>query len=392
MFREAAAFGWVNAKMLVDILSHMNDGVAETDSASNPFSFKPEKVIAGLGLNGLNTIAFDYLYSNEGLQFNLSLGVPEAGRAGIFKILAGEPKEVSPPPFVPADAVKFQRWRIDGQKTWATLQKMLGDISPQAISTLNFVLSTAESGAKEKDPSFDIKKNLFGNLGDDMITYQKAPKGDTLAELGSPPTMFLIGSPNPEQLGSALKTLATLSGPASTPTEREFLGHKIYSIPLPASPASKGASSAPRTLSYACSGGYVAITMDNGILEEYLRSSQNQGKTLRETAGLSDATQKVGGSGTTMFGYSNESESVRALFDALKKDSNSASLLGSLGSLAAATGLADESKLKEWVDISLLPTYDKIAKYFYFTVYAGGTTADALNFKIFSPMPPQLKK
>jgi len=32
-----------------------------------------------------------------------------------------------------------------------------------------------------------------------------------------------------------------------------------------------------------------------------------------------------------------------------------------------------------------------VARYFYFTVYSGNTSADGLTFKFFSPRPPQLK-
>jgi len=34
----------------------------------------------------------------------------------------------------------------------------------------------------------------------------------------------------------------------------------------------------------------------------------------------------------------------------------------------------------------------KLAKYFYFSVYSGGTTPDGLNFKVFAPVSPQLKQ
>ncbi len=101
---------------------------------------------------------------------------------------------------------------------------------------------------------------------------------------------------------------------------------------------------------------------------------------------MSEATQKVGGSGTSLFGYSNENESTRELFDVLKKDSSFGDNLGGLGQLFGAP------QLKEWVDVSLLPSFDKIAKYFYFSVYSGGATPDGLIFKVFEPVPPQLKK
>lgn len=386
MFHDVPAFGWVNAKALVDILAHLGDSATDTDSGPMP---KPAKIMAALGLNGLKTIAFNYFYSNEGAQFNVSLGVPEASRTGLFKILAGEPKEFNPPAFVPADSVKFQRWRIDGQKAWATLRQMVADVYPPGVGTVDYMLGLAEAAAKEKDPSFDIKKNLFGNLGDDMISYQKSSKGTSLAELSSAPSIFLLSSPNPEQLASALRSILVLTGQQATPTDREFLGHKIYSIALPATPGKAGKSES-RSLNYAFSGGYLAVTADTSMLEEYLRSSQNQGKSLRETQGLSDATQKVSGSGTYLFGYSNDSETMRALFDVLSKDSNFGDNAASLGPLGAAMG--SDFKLKDWVDVSLLPTFDKISKYFNFTVYGGSKTPEGLTFKAFSPVPPQLKK
>jgi len=129
---------------------------------------------------------------------------------------------------------KFQRWRIDGQKTWAILRKTVADISPSALGVVDFMLKSAEAAAKEKDPNFDLNKSLFGNLGDDIITYEKNPVGGSLAELNSPPSIFLLGSPNPEQIAGALKHILVLyAKSAGTPADREFLGHKIYSIPLP---------------------------------------------------------------------------------------------------------------------------------------------------------------
>ena len=333
-------------------------------------------------MKGLKSVALSYLSANDGTQFNFMLSVPEDNRTGIFKILAGVPKEYNPPAFVPADAIKFQRWRIDGQKTWAALQQILGDINPQILNGLNFMLTTAESSAKEKDQSFDITKNLFGNLGDDMISYQKKPKGTSLEEIGSPPSLFLLGSPNPEQLANALKSVLALYSQQTTPTDRDFLGRKIYTLPLPGAPGG-----ATRNLNYAASGGYIAISTDAGALEEYLRSSQGDGKSLRDIPGLAEATSKVGGSGTSLFGYSNESESMRALFDLFKNNPSSADAIG--GNLAPLLGTA---KFKDWLDVSLLPDYEKIAKYFYFSVYSGGTTPDGLNFKVFAPVSPQLKQ
>jgi len=47
---------------------------------------------------------------------------------------------------------------------------------------------------------------------------------------------------------------------------------------------------------------------------------------------------------------------------------------------------------KDWMDFSLLPSFDRVSKYFNFTVYGESATVDGLTFKIFAPVPPGLKK
>jgi hypothetical protein len=388
MFKDSPLYGWVNTKVFVDILTHSAD--AGDDSAS-PLGVSMAKVVAAVGLNGLKSISVGYHFSDDGALGTLFLNVPESSRTGIFKILAGEPKEYTPPPFVPINAVKFQRWRIDGQKTWATIQKILNDINPQWLNGLNLLLSTTEGAAKEKNPDFDIKKNLFGNLGDDVIIYSKSPKGDRLADLNSAPSLTLIGSPNAEQLVGALRNLLSFMGTSASPTEREFLGHKIYSLPLPGMPNAKGTTET-RTISYAFSGGYLAIGSEDSVLEEYLRSSQGDAKSLRDTPGLSDAMQKVAGPGTSIFSYSNDSETVRVAFEAVRKDFDSLLSDSSMGPIIAATGLTNGTKLKEWFDVSLLPSYDKISKYFSFSVFAETASPEGLAFKGYTPTPSVLKQ
>ncbi|PYJ04855.1 MAG: hypothetical protein DME25_09370, partial [Verrucomicrobia bacterium] len=367
----------------------------ENDAPDPPLAPRPEKLLAATGLAGLKTIAFDFRNSDEGTLFELFLGAPEATRQGILKLLVGEAKEHRPPAFVPADAVKFQRWRLDGQKAWAALEKMLGDVSPQFLATLNSILDLANANTKQKDPGFDIRRDLIGNLGDDMISYEKAPRGGPGAE-GEAASLFLLGSPNAEQLAESLKCIfAVASAEGGAPAEREFLGRKIFSVPRPNVPlglgnASKGGSR-PK-LNYAASSGYVAMSTDPALLEEFLRSSESQGKTLRETPGLVEAAQMVAGSGSSLFGYENQSETMRAELEALKKDGGAAANAALTSPLNGALGVpTPQVNFKEWMDFSLLPTYEKVAKYFYFTVYGGGATVEGLTLKLFAPTPPGLK-
>jgi len=393
LFRDAPLYGWANAKVLVDNM--LRTAAKKKPAPEDPLvPFDTDKLLAAIGLSGLKTVAFAMQTSVEGWMFQLYIGVPESGRVGAFAFLPGEAKDPSPPPFVPASAVKFQRWRIDGQKTWAGLLKMLAEISPQSISGLNFVLDTANLAAKEKDPDFDVRKNLIGNLGDDVISYEKAARSGAAADASAAPALYLLGSPNPEKLAASLKSVLVILNPqAGSPAEREFLGRKIFSVPLPTLPlpmAEVARPAAPRTLHYAAGAGYVAMSSDASLLEEYLRSSESQGKALRETPGFVDAMGKVVNPGTSLFGYNNQTETMRAMFDALKNEP--AARGPALNPLAAVMGMAGQAvDLRDLMDYSLLPPFDKVAKYFSFTVHSLSANVDGLTLLMFAPAPLALK-
>lgn len=395
LFRDAPLYGWVNVKALLDVTNRKPADKPETE-APDPFDvIPPEKIVSATGLAGVNTVACSLQASNEGLSIQLSIGVPEANRQGLFRILAGEARETVVPPFIPADAVSFQRWRLDGQKTWATLEKMLTDASSQSVSTINWILDTAGARAKEKDPAFDLKKVLVGNLGDDMITYEKGPRGESPAELRLRPSILLLGSPSTEQLTAAFKALFVIFPQGDTITEREFLSRKIFSVPMPPASLITGTPARPGpagTLHFAAGTGYVALSTDATLLEEYLRSSQTPPKPLRERAGLAQAAEKVGGAGTCLFGYEDQAEAMRATFAAMKKDPGSAANANSLGLFPGLPGLSGgERHFKGWMDYSLAPPFEKVAPYFYFTVYGGSANVDGLTLKFYAPTPPGLR-
>ena len=395
LFRDAPFYGWVNVKAFVDTLGRKPSENKESDPADPLEPLKLDKLISGTGLAACKALAFNLQDSSEGSLFQLFLSVPEAARQGIFQILAGSVKEGSPPSFVPAETAEFLRWRMDGPRAWATFEKMLSDLSPQSLSAVNLILDTAGARAKLDDPGFDLKKTLLGNLGDDIISYQRAPRGNTPVELQSPPSLYLLGSPNPEQLAVALKRLFVIFPQGDAAAEREFLGRKIFSVPVPPLPFLMSGPSRPtpaRTLSCAASGGYVAMSTDTSLLEEYLRSSQSQAKALREKPGLLEAAQKVGGMGTGLFSYANEADTMRAAFEAAKNDPGAST--NGIGpslfpGLPGITG--PEENLREWMDFSLLPAYDKVAQYFNYSIYAGSANVDGLTLKLFAPTPPALR-
>ncbi len=400
LFRDAPMYGWANTKTFVDVMLRSASEEKNPDPRDPLSSSSLPKIITAIGLNGLKSVGGSIRDSADGTTVEVFVAAPEASRKGLMKLLTGEPKETLPPPFIPADALTFQRWRIDGQKAWATLEATLAEISGQASRTLNWVIDTANESARTKDPEFDLRKNLIANLGDDVIHYTKPLRAGTPSETNVPPSLWLIGTAKPEQLLGALRPILTFLNPsAATPKEREFLGRKVYSVVLPGMPMSMFAGGRPpqaSTLTYAAGNGYLALTTtDASILEEYLRSGETPPKALREAAGLSDAAAKVTGSGAYGLAYENQAETMRITFELLKQEAaEAAEEAKSTNSPASGPPpyKPDHFKIKDWMDFSLMPPFDKVSKYFYFSVYGVRSTTDGLSLKVFAPTPPELRK
>jgi hypothetical protein len=255
------------------------------------------------------------------------------------------------------------------------------------LSSLNSIIAIANATAQQQDPNFDLRKNLIGNLGDDWISYAKAPAGNSLAALNAAPWLFLFAANNPDQAALAIKTVAGMTSQGNAAESRDFHGRKIYTITLP-SRGMNGSAAAPHSLYCTASGGYVALSMDVSMVEGYLRSNDGKTKPLSQTPGLMEAAQHVGGMGSGLFGYQNQRESARVLFTALKSDpavgSNGLDSLSTLPFSSAAGGI------RNLMDFTLLPDYGRVSKYFNFTVYSGSATTQGLDFKFFQPRPPEL--
>jgi len=390
LFRDSMFHMWVNVGTFYDVaMKEMAAKNPPADGGPDAAMAMPsvDKIMDALGLRGLKTFALNTRLTGEGTLAQFQLGVPKDQRKGLFQILTPEAKDSAPPAFVPADVTKFMRWRLDGQKLWATLENTITSLSPQMGGLVQMTLGAA---GKDKDPNFDLKKQLIGNLGDDVISYSKTPTGSTLEQLTSPPSIVLVGSPNADQLIAAIRLGTGFLMPAGgggAPPEREFLGKKIYTLGLPSSPAPDGKGVVEKAIHYVSSGGYVAFSLDAGMVEEYVRSAQGGIRPLSETPGLSDAVQKVGGMSSGLLVYENQTTTSRMLINALRKNPEMFDAL-------FAGGLMDDDAKKrraEWLDFSLLPEFSAIEKYFHFSVTGFSSDERGMTYNMFAPVPPKVK-
>lgn len=376
--RDAQAFGWVNVKAFTSVLAKMPAGPQD----GNPLAVAPARMLDAIGLGSVEGLALAARQAGEGTHVEFFVQSPQAKRKGLLTILTPEAKESGPLPSVGGDVAKFTRVRLDGQKAFAAVERILTDLNPQMAGVVTLML---ENVGKDKDPNFDLRKQLFGNLGADFVTVQKAPRGTALVDLKSPPTLYLVGSPKPEALLTALRAVSPLP-----PTEREFLGRKIYTLAL--MPGMGAPAGGKGQLVLSTTGGYLAVSTDAAMLEEMLRGAEGQGKPLSEVPGLADAAQKVGGFNTGWFQYDNQGETLRLLLDTLKKDPQALEQMFASPVPTPGANLAPLKAFKEIADFSLLPPFEAIAKYFSFTVQSASGTPEGISFKSFVPVPAGLKK
>ena len=369
-------YGWFNGRLVV---SQIMQTPALSGDDAPPGTPVPSRIMTALGLDNLKSISMAMRESHDGTFLAVHISTTDNARSGLLKILALVPKDSSPPSFVPASVIKFSRVRLDGKQAWAELQKVASGVSPNAVAEINSMVDMANSVAQQKDPSFDLRNYLFGNLGDDVVSYTEPPVGDSLLQLASTPSLTLVGSPNPDQVIQSIQVLASIAAPQSSVQPRDFMGHKIFSIAQRPARRPDGTAVTPPPLLMSSGGGYAAFTSDSGILEEFLRSSDGKTKPLIALPGLADAFQRVGGTSGGLAGYQNQRETMRTTFRLLKS-ANDANLLMKMFPPA----------VHEWLDFTLLPDYEAVSKYFYISVFAGSTTPTGTTINVFTPRPPQL--
>lgn len=384
--RDAQTFVWLNAQPLFELLTR-RPPEPPNPQAPNPLPLPPAaRWVPGLGLNQLRSAALALRLQRDGIGVELRLAAPEAARTGLIKLLAPLRKDCGPPSFVPAEVTGFWRWRLEGPQLIATLERMLGELFPQTFNTWNYLLSSGEEAVKQEQPDYDLRRDVFGELGDDLMLYRKAPGPDVPAS-----ALVLIGSPRAANWVRALRGLLVLrTGDALQPRTREFLGRTIYTVSLPGAAGSRGG---PAQLHYAAHAGYAALSTDAALLEEFLRSGETRRPSLADWQGLADAAQKVGGLSGGWFAYQDLRQTMAWNFEAWRRPPDAPNATLGLEVITGSLPYARPQKsVKDWFDYTLLPNFERVARYFYCRVAAGSADADGLSFKWFWPSPPGLSE
>ncbi len=374
--------GWVNLRALARVI---NQWPRFTGTGGLPERWGT--VFKSLGFGEAESASISLQPVETGLEVQAFVDLPGASRTGLLGLFSNGAKDLMPPEFIPANARSFQRWRLNGRQVWGVLEQAAGQFSPPALRGLNFLLETAEIAARMKDPQFNLRSNLLTNLGDDLMICRQSGTNTLNPQ---PETLLLLQSPRPDQLAITFKSiLLLLSAAAETPTESEVLGRKLYSFALPAVGV-PGLFTIPQgaSLHYSASTQHLAIATAHGILADYFRNSDAPVASLRGIPGFLTASQQLSAK-ASLYGYENDRQNLRSQWPSPQQ--NPAALIEMFLPQIVASPLISlfpENTLREWLDPSLIPPFEKVEHYFDYHLYAAGRDEKGLWFRFLLPVRP----
>jgi len=379
LLKGADFYMWSNfGKVIPQLLDNLPDG------AELGIDFG--EVFGSLGLDGLSTFAVTYSERPDGAHVKLFIGLPQAKRKGLFGLLETKRADASPPPFVPDNVGSFTRWRVDMGAMWKNLEKLLLELSPDVANMVEFTVGLL---GKDKDSNFDFKKSFLNNFGDDMILYQMPPKGKSLNDLGSGSIVALFKSPNPAEL---IKGIGAVPGILPPPLNeaalepRKLGRHTAQSFGVMELPDPSTGELIASEVLFAVKDDYMAVSTDADLMQGLLDGKLQSPLAKRDR--LARAAAMVGGMDSGFFGYQNDRVMVLSMMDALRANADQFEMIFSM---IPMEGL-NEVGLNDWLDFSVLPAGEKIAKYFDVSVYGAETIERGISLKFFAPRPLTLKR
>lgn len=381
--RQSYAYGWLHFAKLHKIIEGQARNL-DRQFAENPMIPPPSKILQSLGLNGLQSLSLHVRQLEGGSMMEFAMAVPKEDRRGLFEWIDLAEKDCQPPPRVPADVASFSRVRLNIGRLWENLEESVVELSPILGGMMNALLRESEQGL-----GFNIRKDVFANLGDDLIVIGFPPRSSKFEDLISAPTLTLLGSPNPKTLAQTLvKATGLIPSKENSLSRKEFQGKTIYSFAIPALPFREiGQPGADVGLHMAVDENYLIFSMDEQTLKNYLRPPSETHRPLRNMPGLKQATVALGPEKLTSFRYDNPAKVIGMFWELARKNPNF---------LAEGLGASADFDFRESLFgaelLSALPPFEQVAKYFHFSVSGGNSDARFINYRLFMPTPPQLRQ
>lgn len=368
--------GWASGPRLLECLvPGAGAAAAEARRSARP---SPARIVSALGLDGVRSFGFGLELAESGPRARWSIRIPPDARRGLFRVLAIEARDAAVPEIVPADVLRFTRWRLNGTRAWEALEQTLTAISPEVAGVFQLFFSAL---VDEEDPQADFRRRFVRNLGDDFLSW-RVPAGSNAPAA----SLTLLGSTNAPQLARALGIAARLlpdteDGP---PVRiREADGRRTWTVSFPALLGGDGEE--PATLHFAAGTNHVVLSGSAERLRQFFGT--NAPAPSLAAALPAAALARIGGPGGGVFSYENVRESARQFFAAARAGEGGAAPGALQLLLAARLAGRDVPDPAQWFDLRLLPDFAAVERHFGVQLSAGGVTSNGWELRTVQPAP-----
>jgi len=201
---------------------------AKSAGKTNPLAPDPEVMFNALGLDAFGEAYLSLLIDEN--ETRIDAGLAYAEERGLLKLIAYQPGPVAKPDWIPAKWPSVSSMRFSVPKLYAGLEELLQEISP-----LLSVVAQGRINEFNKKVGIDIKRDLIGSLGDEILSARAIPPG---VEPGQAPAwqemdqLIAVSLSNEPAFIKSVEALKQLAGPAAEQmfSRRDYLGHTIYTF------------------------------------------------------------------------------------------------------------------------------------------------------------------
>lgn len=307
------------------------------------------KIGTTLGLLAIEALEFDITLEPEGLVMRGFLGV-KGEKTGILKIADGKNSALLPPRYTPADALSAGAWALDLPALWEEVRKVADAIEEGSMGTADEWMK-----AFKEETGVDIAADLIATLGAELTYHTRPPAEGAMgpaAMLGRIALAFQVK--DRERFEGALDKVIAAFAPDMA--AQDYLGVKLRLIQTPVG-VQPAMAVLPDRLVFAVEADDV-----KDVITRY-------GKEAKGFLDREDVAKAIAKLPPQRFAISVE--------DAPKSLSTS---MSTLGTTMRMFGGREGAEVAEFVDFSLFPPAEVLAKYMGISAAAVVNEEDGVSF------------
>jgi hypothetical protein len=328
-------------------------------------------------------------------------------KKGIAKMLDMESAAFRAPRFIPASAYAVTQMNLNIKKAYDELYNILKSFSPQYAALTHIPLLPS---GPQGEPGLQLKPDIIAHLGSQIVTSRSI---DKQSSADTPPPIDILVAVATDNRSALEKSLSLLYDKLIIPTNpdarRELLGHTIYLVNLSAlmpafrRPGDRSPMQAPITqeapkmpkLAFTITDTHIIFGKES-VVEGTIRTLSSTGTASVASAKWFNAAKSAVPSAVGLASIQDNSALGEVLWQMLKKIPKSTKNKDKDSDITVGLGVSSESPfpflslspVSDLFDVSLLPEFDAVRKYFGLSTSYGISSPEGFSFEFKYLNPP----